>query len=404
VVLGAAIGLFSMLFLRAISALKRLLFIMIPNQLSIGLSTWIIIVCTAGGVVVGLLNRAMVLDRTADVGFDGAVATSQAEGSEAGSAESPRLFFQRVALGISSLGFGGALGPEAPLIEYVSTLGARVGRILKIARDESVQLSVAAALGGLFATPLAASASLDVDGEGAVTPSRAVRLGPGLVAAFTGLLVVRHLAPSGSFHPFEAAPGDTAAGIGTGLVWAGIVAIPAALLIRLTLSALPVARSVVTRRVPGGPVAHGVLGGLVLGIAGAITPLVLFSGHHETQNLLDEAGGRSAASLLGLAALKVLLLVVLLACGYFGGQIFPVGFAGAALALALGQALDVSSTITLVAAGFTAGAAVGVRRPVFTLLLLILFFPTDAWPAMTLATGAAAIVLAWWPAPPPQHH
>jgi len=183
-----------------------------------------------------------------------------------------------------------------------------------------------------------------------------------------------------------------------------VVSIAAALLIRVTIELIAPARALVVGRVSGGPIAHGLLGGIALGIVGAITPLELFSGHHETQQLIDEAGSRGSGSLLALALVKVLLLVVLLACGYFGGQIFPMGFAGGALALAIGQMLGFDSTITLVAAGFVAGSAVGVRRPVFTLLLMILFFPSGVWPAMALATGAAALVLAWWPAPPPQHH
>lgn len=402
VVLGTAIALFSLAFLASIVWLQHLLFRTLPDRLDIADPAWILVVCVTGGGVVGLLNRYVERGRDEAHDIDEAIADSHTAGE--GAEQPPRVFFGRVGLGVASLGFGGALGPEAPLIAYVSTLGARVGRLLRMTRDESVQISVAAALGGLFATPLAAGSSLDLDGAGAVTTGRAQRLAPAIVAALAGLLVVRHLVPEDAFHPFESAPGDVPAGIGTGLVAAGVVAVAAALLVRVTIELLGPARALVVRRVPGGAVAHGLLGGLALGIAGAVTPLELFSGHHETQQLIDEAGSRGGWSLVALALVKAALLVVTLACGYFGGQIFPVGFAGAAMALAIGQAVGVDSTITLVAAGFVAGAAVGVRRPVFTLLLMILFFPSGVWPAMALATGAAALVLAWWPAPPPQHH
>jgi H+/Cl- antiporter ClcA len=402
VVLGTAIALFSLAFLAAMVWLQTLLFRTLPERLDVREPLWILAVCVTGGLLVGVLNRSIERGRDTAHDVDEAIADSHAAAE--GADQSPRVFFGRVGLGVVSLGFGGALGPEAPLIAYVSVLGARVGRVLRITRDDSIQLSVAAALGGLFATPLAASASLDLDGEGAVARGRLQRLAPSIVAALAGLLVVRHLIPESAFHPFEASPGDVPAGIGTGLLAAGVVSIAAALLIRVTIELIAPARALVVGRVSGGPIAHGLLGGIALGIVGAITPLELFSGHHETQQLIDEAGSRGSGSLLALALVKVLLLVVLLACGYFGGQIFPMGFAGGALALAIGQMLGFDSTITLVAAGFVAGSAVGVRRPVFTLLLMILFFPSGVWPAMALATGAAALVLAWWPAPPPQHH
>lgn len=402
VVLGTAIALFSLAFLAAMVWLQTLLFRTLPERLDVREPLWILAVCVTGGLLVGVLNRSIERGRDTAHDVDEAIADSHAAAE--GADQSPRVFFGRVGLGVVSLGFGGALGPEAPLIAYVSVLGARVGRVLRITRDDSIQLSVAAALGGLFATPLAASASLDLDGEGAVARGRLQRLAPSIVAALAGLLVVRHLIPESAFHPFEASPSDVPAGIGTGLLAAGVVSIAAALLIRVTIELIAPARALVVGRVSGGPIAHGLLGGIALGIVGAITPLELFSGHHETQQLIDEAGSRGSGSLLALALVKVLLLVVLLACGYFGGQIFPMGFAGGALALAIGQMLGFDSTITLVAAGFVAGSAVGVRRPVFTLLLMILFFPSGVWPAMALATGAAALVLAWWPAPPPQHH
>lgn len=401
VVLGGAMALFSVAFLFVAFHLQELLFDTIPGRLDLSQRWWIVIVCSVGGLVVGLLNTVGGRQRGEAHDVEESIADAH-QAAQGDTGPTDGVFMARVGLGVASLGFGGALGPEAPLIAYVSNLGARLGALLKMAKDESVQLSVAAALGGLFGTPLSVAATVDVDESGSVTGGKLSKIGPTLVAALTGLIVLRQVLPDDVLQPFVAAVGDEASRFGTGLVWAGMAAAAAALVARAALTTLAPARSLVVRHVPGGPVAHGLLGGIVLGLGGFITPLALFSGHHETQELLLDAHTRSTWSLLGLAGLKLVVLVVVLATGWFGGQIFPVGFAGAALALALGHALGVGSEISLVAAGFTAAAAVLIRRPIMTFLLLLIFFPPDAWPTMALATIAAAIVLAAWPAP--QHH
>ncbi|MEX0847224.1 MAG: chloride channel protein [Ilumatobacteraceae bacterium] len=402
VVLGGSMSLFAVAFLFAAFHLQDLLFTTIPGHLDIAPRWWILIVCSTGGLVVGLLNTVGARRNEAhDV--EEAIADSH-RAAQGDPPPSDGVFVARVGLGVASLGFGGALGPEAPVIAYVSTLGVRVGALLKVAADESVQLSVAAALGGLFGTPLSVAATVDVDDAGGVTGGRLAKIGPVAVAAIAGLIVLRQVLPDQVLQPFVAAAGDGVARFGSGLAWAGLAAGVAALVARATLGLMTPARAMTVRLVPGGPVPQGLLGGIVLGIGGFITPLVLFSGHHETQELLLDAHTRSAWSLLGLAALKLLLLVAVLAAGWFGGQIFPMGFAGAAIALAIGHALGVGSELSLVAAGFTAASAVLIRRPFMTFLLLLIFFPSAAWPSMALATVAAAIVLAVWPPPAPAAH
>ena len=81
-------------------------------------------------------------------------------------------------------------------------------------------------------------------------------------------------------------------------------------------------------------VLRGVIGGLGLGIAGALLPLTLFSGAAETGVLIRRTDEISVMSLIVLAMVKLLVTTLCLATGWKGGYIFPTLFAGAALGTA----------------------------------------------------------------------
>ena len=79
---------------------------------------------------------------------------------------------------------------------------------------------------------------------------------------------------------------------------------------------------------------RGVIGGLGMGIIGALLPLTLFSGEEATTELIKEAAVIGVGSLIVLAICKLLATSLLLATGWKGGYIFPIMFAGVALGMA----------------------------------------------------------------------
>ncbi len=79
----------------------------------------------------------------------------------------------------------------------------------------------------------------------------------------------------------------------------------------------------------------GVAGGVGLGIAGTIFPLVLFSGQNEFKTVLDAGATTGAIVLLLLVAVKILASTWCMATLFKGGPIFPLIFAGGTLGLAV---------------------------------------------------------------------
>ena len=92
-------------------------------------------------------------------------------------------------LGVVSLGFGAALGPEAPLIAIVTGLAANLRGVLHLARDEAVRLSVSAAL-GVSSAPRWEPWRFRSRRVRRLARKRVQRVAPSLVAAVAGLWVL----------------------------------------------------------------------------------------------------------------------------------------------------------------------------------------------------------------------
>ena len=80
-------------------------------------------------------------------------------------------------------------------------------------------------------------------------------------------------------------------------------------------------------------VLRGLLGGLGMGIIGALLPLTLFSGEAETHDLINHAAEIGVLMLVVLCLAKLLATSLVLATGWKGGYIFPIMFAGVSLGL-----------------------------------------------------------------------
>jgi H+/Cl- antiporter ClcA len=129
----------------------------------------------------------------------------------------------------------------------------------------------------------------------------------------------------------------------------------------------------------------------VLGLLATTSPLVLFSGHHQMQSLLD---GEVSGS-LGLIALAVARLVALLAClatGWFGGEIFPAAMVGMAAAMGVGMLVGTDASVVLGVAGMVGAGVAVLRRPVAGFLLFVVVLPASYAGAVALAAVVAAVL------------
>ncbi|WP_214020319.1 chloride channel protein [Methanoculleus sp.] len=87
--------------------------------------------------------------------------------------------------------------------------------------------------------------------------------------------------------------------------------------------------------IAGRHLVRGLAGGVGLGVAGTIFPLVLFSGQNEFKTVLETGATAGAAVLLLLVAAKILASTWCMATIFKGGPIFPLIFAGGTLGLAV---------------------------------------------------------------------
>ena len=395
-VLGAGVGLISIGFLFAVKTAKELIW---TSELERINPVVVLSICVVGGLLVGVLNQLAEKSR-AEV-HDLTEAIADMEEVETKQAPPARLIFGRAGLGVVSLGFGGPLGPEAPLIALVAQLSSRLSHILRVTQARVVELSVAGSLGVLFGVPLVlAGIESEEKAKNRNIGQRIVARGPEILAAISSLFVITKLLPEIGIHQFTSA-NSTEVGFGIDLIWVALIAVLAASLGLAIVRATPKARELVVSKIPGGAIPAGLLSGLILGASAVVTPLVLFSGHHEIQEILDSPIG--IGNLLVVVALKTLVLIACLAGGWYGGQIFPLAFIGAGTALLVAELVNSSATLGLVAAGFVAASAVGIRRPALALLLGFVLFPSTTYIPMLLATVIAVAIIGKRSAELPSH-
>jgi len=239
---------------------------------------------------------------------------------------------------VTVLGLAGgvSLGPENPIIAInTALLVALVARLWpKVPTDLVVMLAAAATIGALFGTPVAAA--LVFTGVVAGFPRGGPlfdRLFLPLVSAGAGAMTMDAFGrPFASMDlPDLGVPdiGDVGISLAVATVAAG-----AAL---LGVLAFPY----VHRFFHGmrNPVLYVTLGGVVLGVLGAIGgPLTLFKGSQQSFELVQQRADLSTWNLVLIVAVKLVALVVAAAAGFRGGRIFPAVFIGVAAGVVVNAA------------------------------------------------------------------
>lgn len=193
-----------------------------------------------------------------------------------------------------SLIFGASLGPEVAAIDMGGSMGTLAGDRL---RSRVRTLSIAGIAGALagFAIYL----QITKTAGGALYP----------------------LPPLGEFFPLY-------------LVYAAILGLAGAAAGALFIGAFRLFHRLMTP-LAGQHLIRGLAGGVGLGIAGMVFPLVLFSGQNEFKTVLETGAAAGAAVLLLLVAAKILASTWCMATVFKGGPIFPLIFAGGTLGLAV---------------------------------------------------------------------
>jgi chloride channel protein, CIC family len=343
---------------------------------AIGLSEPVstILICSTGGLLVGILVKIF-------GDHSGIFAEIMAEFGRTGRFnyhDAPGI----VITAFVSLISGGSLGPEAPMADACGGLGTWLSDRLKL-DDRSTRSLGFSGFSGMLA------AFITSPFGGALLSMESARAGIDYIWALIPSLVSAAFATttfvllSGSFFgslytfpEYKLHLNDLLLAVPLGLIGALAGAIFILAFKRLRKIMRPLQKHLLMR---------GLLGGVVLGLAGALMPLVLFSGEEQTAVLIENAATTSVLTLIGLALVKLLITSLLLTTGWKGGYIFPVMFASVALGMAM-HSIFPSIPMAVAVASTMGGAMVAtMKAPIFSALFVLLMVQQDAAPVIAIA-------------------
>ena len=377
--IGAMAGVLTLAFLRLLYFGIEFVWTTLPAL--VGLTgdlspLFIFAVAVTGGLTVGLLVRlfgdqpALFAELMAEFGKTGRIEYRHVPGI--------------LLNALVSLISGGALGPEAPLMDATGSLGTWLGDRLKITGKATSALTfsgLSGMLGAFFSSPFAAPVLILESAQGG---TNTLFLFPGIIGAASAIAAFMLLGGAFFSPLFVFAEVyervrfiDLVYAIPLGLLGglAGLLYIGIYRGLRRTLQ-IPLARR---------PIVRGLIGGLGLGIIGALLPITLFSGEHELGEIISHGAEMGVITLLIIALAKMFLTNLALTTGWKGGYIFPILFAGAAI----GMAVDIvfpfipqSVAMTTVMAGMTVAT---LRSPIFVALLITALTQRELTPAMAVA-------------------
>ena len=358
-----------------------------------GCALYPLVVCVAGGLVIGLYEKATHVHPEE---LTRVMAQVKQEGRY------PYDKLGRLSLAaLLPLLFGGSIGPEAGLTGVIAGLCTWVGdRLRRFGADfrALTTVGVQAALTALFTAPLYGFvAPLSGSADGLDEQGRETELVlPRAQKTFVYLFAI-----AGALGAFTLL-GDLFGG-GMGMPrfsgsQAGMREV--ALLIPLALvgtvggwvyHASQRATSALSTRMGEHPVAKSVLAGLVLALCGMALPYTMFAG--ETQATMLQAAWVSipAWALVATGLVKAAVTPLCINLGWRGGHFFPVIFAGISLGYGCAALLG-ADPVFCVAACTAATMGAVMRQPVMAGLLLILCFPLKGVVVLLAAAAIGAAI------------
>ncbi len=282
---------------------------------------------------------------------------------------------------------GGALGPEAPLVQTTGTLGSWTAGRLRLAPDHSRIVTITGMAAGftvLFGAPLGSAVfALEILHRRGLEYYEALL--PSVVGALCGYAVFVVLAGAG-IEPVWTFPA-----LGTvhrlDLVWAVLCGCGGAV-VAVAFTLLCQGLGTAARAVPAW--GRAPLAGLVLALLAWVSPFALTFG--EAQLGTVAAGGLAVGTLLLAAAAKLVASAVTVAGGWKGGFIIPLFFMGACLGSAAHLLAPSTNGTVLIAAAMVA-CCVGVTKTPLGSVLVVTEMAGVALLPTTLVASVVALLL-----------
>ena len=380
-ILGAIVGAIVWGFLRLMNLGIFFLWEFLPSQINFPLYT--LCLCTVGGVLIGLWKR-----RFGDYPEELHVVL----GTVKKTGRYPyHNVFSTLGSALFPLLIGASVGPEAGLTGVIAGLCSWVGDKLKRFKRELTELTaigLSATLGTIFRSPMFGFMEPIESDKDTVLPktSKIVLYFTAILSSFGVFILLNKLfGVSIGMESMEAEKQDllsylfavplTLIGIAAGYLFF--------LFQKLT--------SVLKNRLEKYVVLRAAVGGLLLGIAGTFLPLTMFSGEHQISVVMEGMKEIGAVMLLAVAFVKLLLTNICIGSGLKGGHFFPVIFCGVCIGCSVSLLSGVGAVFC---AAVVTTALVGhtLKKPVATVLLLMIVFPPKLIPIMLFAAIAAKFI------------
>jgi CIC family chloride channel protein len=236
----------------------------------------------------------------------------------------PRTMFTRALASAITLGSGGSVGREGPIVQIGSALGSTFGQFLKAGEDRMKTLVACGAAAGMAATfnaPLggalfAVEVILGDFGLAQVTPI--------IISSVAATAVSRHYL--GDFPSFEFHPPAMASSYE--FLFYAVLGLAAGILAWVFVSVLYRSEDLI-EKVPIPMWIKPMFGGLAVGVIAIWFPHVFSSGYEAINLALDSQ--MTLALLAGLVLIKVVATSLTIASGGSGGVFAPALFMGAML-------------------------------------------------------------------------
>lgn len=387
IVLGSISALITFAFIALVHEGIGLIWEQAAQALGLDARLFTLLICALGGLLVGLLvkvfgdHNAIFAELMIEFGKTGRFDYRNAPGI--------------IITAFVSLISGASLGPEAPLADACGGIGTLLSDRLKLNEQETRALGYSGVSGMLaaFITQPIGGAILGLESAQGGTSGKQTYfwvLFPSLLASAVATVVFVSL--SGTFfETLYSFPGyvprlvDLLYAAPLGLIGAAI-----GLVFMLSLKWM----QRLFQPMKGHVVLRGLLGGLALGIIGALLPLTLFSGEAETADLIANAAQIGVLMLIVLGLAKLLATSLLLATGWKGGYIFPLMFISVALGMAVNLVAPGIPVAVAVSATMAGALVAALKAPLFAALFTLVLVQKETAAVIAVAVAISALLAA----------
>lgn len=385
--IGGTAGAVVWVFLKVMAEGMAFIWEWIPNQ--IPLPYYTLIVCTAGGLLIGVFRK-----RYGD--YPEELETVLGKVKKEKHYEYKNMLVMLLAA-LFPLLIGSSIGPEAGLTGVIVGLCYWAGNNVKFAGEHAKEYSkigMAVSLSVLFHSPLFGIFEVEEETDGEVQQwnksSRIILYGLALAAGtgiYAGLSALFGAGLSG-FPAFDSVK----------LQWQDYPMMAVYILCGVILAyfyeIVNKNSNAVAERIPG--VIREMTAGICMGIAGMLVPAVMFSGEEQMGELMYSYTEYLPIALIGIAFFKIFLTNICIQFGLKGGHFFPMIFAGVAMGYGVsllvfpGDGLHVVFAAAIVTASLLGGI---MKKPLAVTMLLFLCFPikTFVWILLAAAVGSRCV-------------